>query len=92
VGAGAASGVWPWEIAPVRSKRLIRKMHDFTSLACRAEKSASRNGEKLYGAKWEQVGRKIFENVTQTLLENSKGQSKVKVWKVWRVRRFGTRR
>jgi hypothetical protein len=70
------------EIAPVRNKRPRRKMHDFTSLACRARKSTSRNGEKLYGAKWEQVGRKIFENVTQTLLENYRKETMINLWRI----------
>ena len=57
-------------------------MHDFTSLACRGGKATSRNGEKLYGAKWEQVGRKIFENVTQTLLENYLKETMFKLWRI----------
>jgi len=92
VGAGAASGVWLWEIAPVRSKRPIRKMHGFTSLACRAGKSTSRNGEKLYGAKWEQVGRKIFENVTQTLLENYRKETMFRLWRISMPPKSGMRR
>jgi hypothetical protein len=57
-------------------------MHDFTFLACRAGRSKSRNGGKLYGAKWEQVGRKIFKNVTQTLLENYRKETMFKLWRI----------
>ena len=56
-------------------------MHDFTSLACRGGKATSRKGGKLCGAKWEQVGRKISENVTQTLLEKWVKKTILKEWK-----------
>jgi hypothetical protein len=92
VGAGAASGVWPSEIAPVRKKRPRRKMHDFTSLACRSGKATSRKGEELCGAKWEQVGRKIFKNVTQTLLENYWKETMVRLWRISMPRKSAMRR
>jgi len=92
VGAGAARGVWPSEIGPVRSKRPTRKMQDFTSLACRAGKTTSRNGKKLYEAKWEQVGRNNSENVTQTLLENYRKETMFKLWRISMPQKSGMRR
>ena len=49
-------------------------------------------GRRVVWGKVRASREKDFETVTQTLLENSKGWSRVRVWKVWRVRRFGMRR